>query len=637
MCGIVGILGIEHLHDISSCNDYIAHRGPDDSGIFIEKNLAFAHRRLSIQDLSPLGHQPMISSDGRYTLIFNGEIYNHFEIRKELENEYSFKSKTSDTETLLYGFAKFKEELFNKLNGIFALAIYDNVENTVTITRDQFGVKPLYFYQKDNNLLFSSELKAISNIKGIDKTIDYSALVNYLTFLWSPGSQTPFQNVKKLEAGHYIKVDLNNIAKFKIVKYYSIPFNGSYAKASESELIEQLDVHLTNAVKRQMLSDVPVGFFLSGGLDSSGITAMARKIFPNRHLPCYTIDSNAEDGMEGLVDDLKYAKLVAEKLKLDLRIVDGKQEIMDRFSEMIYHLDEPQADTAPINVLNICEQARKDGIYVLLGGTAGDDLFSGYRRHQALQYEPILQNIPKFISRKSKKFLSKLSSDNPTIRRLRKVFNNADKPQIERLIGYYKWLDSDLINSLFTEEVKVHLDGYKPEKIFINALKEIPDEKNNLNRMLFWELKYFLTDHNLNYTDKLSMAAGVEVRVPFLDLELLEFSTTIPPRLKLKGQRTKYLLKKVMEKYLPKEVIYRPKTGFGSPVREWITGANGSELYTDLNSALFRNRKIFNVDAVQNLIEANQSNKIDASYSILSLMAIEKWFQKFVDSNQVNF
>jgi asparagine synthase (glutamine-hydrolysing) len=637
MCGIIGVIAQKNQGFIQEGLEKIAHRGPDDSGLFSDDFIAFGQRRLSIQDLSSNGHQPMFSQDGRYCIIFNGEIYNHWDIRKPIEKKYPFKS-SSDTETILYGYIEYGENVFNQLNGIFALAIYDTQTQDCIIVRDQFGVKPLYYYQKNNVFAFSSEIKALSFLPNFDTTLDHKALVNYLHFLYSPAEKTPFLNVKKLLGGHYIKFNAkeflasktNEAAPIQTIKYYDIPFDGQYSTKSEAELIDELDEKLFNAVKRQLLSDVPVGFFLSGGLDSSAVVAMAKKAMPGKKLKCYTIDAG-EIEAEGFANDLHYAKLVAQHLDIDLEIVEGKVEIIQDFDKMVYHLDEPQADAAPLHVLNICKKARQQGYIVLLGGTAGDDLFSGYRRHQVLEYEKYFEKIPLVGRRLLKRISSSalLNSNNSTIRRIKKTLNDIDKTKLERMTGYYAWLNLDKNKKLFNSNIQKEIESYNPSDILINSLKNIPSETSELNQMLYWEMKYFLTDHNLNYTDKLSMAVGVEVRVPFLDKELVEFSVKIPPELKLKGKTTKYILKKVMERYLPNEVIYRPKSGFGAPIREWILKDLKPYINENINHKTLQKIGIFDEKAIQALINDNQSGKIDASYTILSLLAIFSWLKQF--------
>lgn len=630
MCGITGIIHCDASLNIDIQLNAISHRGPDDFGVFHTRNLSLGHRRLSIQDTTKNGHQPMFTNDDRYCIIFNGEIYNHWDIRKELLSKYTFKSN-SDTETLLYGYVEFGIDILNKLNGIFAFAIFDNISREILIARDQFGVKPLYYYHDDNVFSFSSEIKSFNYLFSKNEKIDYKALVNYIHFLYSPGEQTPLTLVKKLLPGYYIKADIDNLSSISFHKYYDIPFNSNIDIKTEEAWIDELEDILTQAVQRQLLADVPVGFFLSGGLDSSSIVAIAKKIKGAERLKCYTIDteSAANDGFQ---NDLYYAKLVAKHLDVDLEIVSGSSDIVKDFDMMIYHLDEPQADPAPLHILNICRTARNQGYIVLLGGTAGDDLFSGYRRHQALNFEKYFNNIPAF-ARKMLSYSAKnlhWGEDIPTIRRIKKLCSGLDKNEVERMAGYYAWISLDANKKLFSSDLQSLIASYNPADILFDSLHNIPNEQSKLNQMLYWDMKFFLTDHNLNYTDKLSMAVGVEVRVPFLDLELVEFSTRLPVFLKMKGKTTKYLLKKLMERYLPHDVIYRPKTGFGAPVRQWITKDLSPMIAEQLSSKRIVEKGIFDPVEVQKLIDDNKSGKIDASYTIWTLLAIDSWITQFL-------
>jgi asparagine synthase (glutamine-hydrolysing) len=628
MCGILGIVSTDVINNFDDILSLIAHRGPDDTGTYFHKNIALGHQRLSIQDLSLNGHQPMFSNDNRYVIVFNGEIYNHLELKSDLIPKYSFKSN-SDTETILYGYIEYGLEILNKLNGIFAFSILDIKTGDLLIVRDNFGVKPLYYSLNNNTFSFSSELKSLIAITN-NTEINLNSLFNYLYYLWSPGEGTPVKGINKLLPGHYIKSNIHTPTTISIFKYYDIPFDNKRLNNTEKQLIEELDLMLTKSVERQLLSDVPVGFFLSGGVDSSLIVAIAKKIRPNMQTTCFTIDSRSNNSLDGFVDDLFYARKVAKFLNLNLEEIKVKVDILSDFDKMIWHLDEPQADPAPINVLNICKRARELGYKVLLGGTAGDDLFSGYRRHQQLYYNKILKIFPIFLLRMIFNLICYLPIKNHHIRRIRKFFSYfVPISKNQRLVSQFGWLDKERVYDLFSEKSKNILNNYDPSKILIDSLSNIDTNEDDLNKLLYLEMKYFLVDHNLNYTDKMSMATGVEVRVPFLDIELVNFSTKIPPYLKMKGVTTKYILKKVAEKYLPKDVIYRSKSGFGAPVRDWIINDLDSMILDYLSPSNIEKRGIFDSKSVWKLIQENKSSKIDASYTIWGLLSIESWLRQF--------
>lgn len=629
MCGLAGYVGNKEV-SLETMAEFLEHRGPDDLGIWQEDNVRLVHTRLAIQDLSPNGHQPMLSPDGRYVIVYNGEIYNHKEIREEGKYKYSFKS-TGDTETILAAFAAEGNSIFRKLNGIFALAILDREEKKLTLVRDHFGVKPLYYFQDGQQWAFSSEIKALLPVlTAQDKALDHNTLANYIYYLWSPGNGTPFESIKKVLPGHFITISTEDPSQFEVKQYYEIPFSGTYSTKSEKQLLDELDELLLQAVRRQLLSDVPVGFFLSGGLDSSAIVAMAKRILPKDRLRCYTI--NTGDQNDGFVSDLYYARKVAKLFDCDLTEISAQSDIVSDFDKMVWHLDEPQADPAPLNVLNIARAARAEGNVVLLGGTAGDDLFSGYRRHQALFYYPFLHVLYPF-----KKVACILGNSNPFLRRLNKIMEGAELPLTSYLAHLFSWLPHDQVVALFKDNWHNNLQqSFQPDSTMLESLKSIPEEKSPLNWMLYWDIKYFLTDHNLNYTDKMSMACGVEVRVPFLDPDIVGFSCRLPVNLKMKGKTTKYLLKRVMERYLPNEVIYRPKTGFGAPIRKWIQNDLRHMINERLSKEQIEKLGIFDYNAVHQLIKRNQSGKIDAAYSIWALLAIDSWVRQFKTDSEIN-
>ncbi len=624
MCGIVG--GVTDAQfDEKSLLSTLGHRGPDSEGAVRLNNLFLGHTRLSIIDLSEQGAQPMSSKDGNFIIVFNGEVYNHLDLRNEL-TEYSFKS-TSDTETVLYSFIKYGEKCLNKFNGIFAFAVFNKSTNDLFIARDQLGVKPLYYSDSSNNFVFSSEIKSLNQL-GINNTIDTNALKNYLTFMWSPGELTPYKSVKKLKPGHYITVNTQNLPTLQIKKYYQLPFTGNYQQKTETQWIDKVEEVLYNAVKKQMMSDVPVGFFLSGGLDSSLLVAMAKKHFPMQDLQCYTIDVG-EHSSSGFVQDIDYAKKVAKQLNVNLEITKAKLDVENDFDKMIYHLDEPQADAAPLNVLNICRLAKKQGIKVLIGGTAGDDIFSGYRRHQSLKLEGLYSVLPQF----SKNFLQSIGGVIPTknynLYRLKKLLLQSGKSQQDRFNGYFNVQSPQVANALFYPSIQKKTSNFDPNQYFYSLLKEIPKELSPLNKLLYMEIYSFLSDHNLNYTDKMGMAEGVEIRVPYLDKELVELSTKIPPQLKMNGTTTKYILKKVAERYLSKEVIYRPKTGFGAPIDRWIKHDLKPMVKKRLSNEWLNSQQLFDSNKVQQLINDNDMGKVRGSYPIWSLLAIQSWLSQF--------
>lgn len=633
MCGIAGIIG-EAITEITlhKALGTMTHRGPDSHGTISDKNITLLHTRLSIQDLSESANQPLFSADQRYCIIFNGEIYNHLEIRAKLELKgQQFKSQ-SDTETLLYGYIHFGKAILEMLNGIFAFAIYDNAKKQFFAARDSFGVKPFYYYSCKDIFSFASEIKTLLQLSTIEKTINHNALFQTLLLQWQLDTNTGFLNVKKLLPGHSVELNVDDAKNYRIEKWSKEKLNGTYEVRTEEDWISKLDETLNNAVRRQLLSDKPIAYFLSGGLDSSLLLAIAHKIAPEKTLKAFTIDAGKDFSKEGFSEDLPYAKMVAKHLNIELEIIDASIDFLKDFDAMIYHLDEAQADIAPIFVQQISKVAKREGYDVLIGGVGGDDIFSGYRRHQALAYEKKIKAIPLFL-KKAIRDIGTFLPENYKFRRIKKMGKSLGQSGLQRMFSYFYWNDKETIQALFTKEYRDKIDTNNIEDFFSTLLTEIPAETNPLNQILHLEQNSFLPNHNLNYTDKMGMAEGVEIRVPFLDNKLVDLAAKMPPELKMKGTTTKYLLKKVAEKYLPKEVIYRSKTGFGAPIRSWMQEDQifQNAVWERLNHPSFIGRNIFDHQAIEQLFQDTVHKKRDNSYTLLSLLAIESWLRQFVD------
>ena len=628
MCGIVGVFGGD-LNSLNSANSLISHRGPDDDGIYINRtlNIGLGHRRLSILDTSSFGHQPMFSDDGKLVLVFNGEIYNYKELRSDLKRKgFVFQGK-SDTEVLLKLYLSEGKKMLSKLNGIFTFAILDINSESLFLARDSLGVKPLYYSTEDNVFAFASEIKALLKLIPNNKELDVESINRYLSFLWCPGDGTPLKSVKKLLPGEAIIVKNGCITDKWL--WYKLPIlNNTNKNLDKGRSISGVTKYLRQAVHRQMVADVPLGAFLSGGLDSSAVVAFAKEVNPD--IRCFSIETKGKQD-KGFVADLPYAKRVAKHLNVSLDVVSIESHRMaSDLESMIVQLDEPLADPAALNVLYISQLAREQGIKVLLSGAGGDDLFTGYRRHYALQLERYWGWLPKSVRTGLKGITKNLNTDNSINRRIVKMFNGAGLNSRDRLINYFRWSDDSLLQSLYSPEFRQQLAGSNSNQVMQDFLEPILTSASSLDQMLALEQRFFLTDHNLNYTDKMSMAAGVETRVPFLDLDLVNFAARIPDKFKQKGSVGKWVLKKAMEPYLPKEVIYRPKTGFGAPLRTWIKHDLQELLRDVLSPDSLNKRGLFSSKAVQQLILDN-NNKIDASYTLFSLLCIEIWCRHYID------
>ncbi len=631
MCGILGSFNTNiNLESLM----LLSHRGPDDNGFYKDEDIYLGQTRLSIQDLSPNGHQPMISDNKDIILVYNGEIYNHKELRKEIESTgYTFKG-SSDTEVVLKLYEIFNNDFLLKINGIFAIAIWDVREKKLLLARDHFGVKPLYYTSNEIDFTFSSELKSIIHSQKINKDIDYKSMVAHLTYMWSPSPRTMFKNIKKLEPGHAMIVKDSKIINHW--KYFDIKFNDIDKNISEADAILKTKFLIKEAVKKQLISDVPVGAFLSGGLDSTSIVAFAKDLYLPNKLETYTIDfENTQHSSMGISEDISYAKKAAEYLDVKLNILKVNPNMISDVRSMIYHLDEPQADPAAINTMLISQYARKNNIKVLLSGAGGDDIFTGYRRHLAFNNEKYWSWLPQSFKKIISNNINLMSPSNEFKRRLIKLFQYSSLDNNERIASYFYWINPEIINTILDDSIKDNILDYNVSSQLIKTLDNMSGTNDKLNQMLYLEIKHFLCDHNLNYTDKMGMSAGVEIRVPLLDKDLVDFTTSLPVNMKQRGTTGKWIFKKAMEGILPNDLIYRPKAGFGVPLRHWMK-TNLKEFVNDtLSSESLKNRMIFSENGLERLRKLDQKNKIDASYTLFSIVCIETWYQLFVDNDQL--
>lgn len=628
MCGIAGFSGDFPGELLDQFSATLRHRGPDDHGVYQDRGVGLAHTRLSILDLSPRGHQPMIHGETGCAITYNGEIYNYRALRNQLIAQgHTFQSEC-DTEVLLHLYLAHGADMLGMLDGIFAFAIWDPRDRSLLIARDQLGVKPLYVATPPQGVLFASELKALLCSPTVSRELDPHAIDATIRHLWCPAPRTILKSVRKVEPGCALLVRDGKVVR--TWRYFDLPVQAPVrASASAEAMREELD----RAVRDQLIADVPVGAFLSGGLDSTAIVALARRHVDK--LPCFTMRfSSGATASEGFDDDLPYARRVAKALGVELVEISVGGEVASELEEMIYQLDEPQADIAPLNVRRIAEAARAHGIKVLLSGAGGDDLFAGYRRHQAGQLERYWSWLPVPARRMLRVASGALPQHSALGRRVAKLFRDADRDRDRRLVGYFDWLDGAHRAQLFTPSVAAELSASAYEPL-LTSVRALPDDVDALNRLLYLDGRYFLPDHNLNYTDKMAMAHGVEVRVPLLAVELARFASRLPSEDKLRGRTGKWILREAMRGVVPDEVLTRSKTGFGAPLRVWLHNELRPLVEDVLSAGALRRRGIFDPTAVASLIAADRSGKIDAAYPILAILAVELWCRAFLDANHV--
>ena len=635
MCGIGGFSGDFPDELLARFVERLRHRGPDDRGVFVDRaaGVGLAHTRLSILDLSPRGHQPMVDPETGCVIVYNGELYNFRALRAELEGRgHTFRSE-SDTEVLLRLHAEHGLAMLDRLDGMFAFAIWDPRDRSLFLARDQMGIKPLYVAATSRGLVFASEIKALLEAPGVPRDLDLGAIDATIRHLWCPGPRTILAGVRKIEPGCALLA--RDGAIVRDWRYFDLPVEEPWPGEPPADPRAALATELDRAVHGQLVSDVPVGAFLSGGLDSSAVVALAR-----RHLdriPCFTMSfRSGETSTEGFEDDLPHARRVAAHLGVELVEVPVGGEVADELEWMVHQLDEPQADIAPLNVRRIAEAARAHGIKVLLSGAGGDDLFAGYRRHQAAGLERWWSWLPRPARRLLRAGTARLPQQGTLPRRLTKAFRDADRDLDDRLAGYFDWIGAEPRARLFSRDAAAELARSGPYQPLLDSLRELRREIDPVNRTLYLDARYFLPDHNLNYTDKMAMAHGVEVRVPLLAVGLARFASHLPVSDKLRGRTGKWLLREAVRPLLPPEVLSRAKTGFGVPLRTWLHRELAPVVGDVLSPASLARRGIFDPEAVARLVADDRAGRIDAAYPILALVTIELWCRAFLSTTRSN-
>jgi asparagine synthase (glutamine-hydrolysing) len=627
MCGIAGIYGALGEADVAPGIAALAHRGPDGEGAWFSAahGVALGHRRLSIIDIGEGGAQPMRGATGTSVITYNGEIYNYRELRLELEAKGARFATASDTEVLLALLDREGAAALPRINGMFAFGYLDEPSGDLLVARDAFGVKPLYYVESGGRFFFASEIRALRAMAAADFSPQLCALHRHMTFLWNPGDEAILAPVRKLAPGEALIVRQGRVAERWLWHNGRAAF-ASKRPAHAGDLAAETRERLRLAVHRQMVADVPVGAFLSGGLDSSAVVAFARESVPD--LPCFTIDTGLDD-LDGNVSDLPYAKRVAAHLGVPLHIVEVSEDrLIADLELMVDRLEEPVADPASLNTLYISELARSMGLKVLLSGTGGDDIFTGYRRHRLARYNFAFEAVPRRLRAAAAGIAERLDQRRTMNRKLAKALSGVAGDRNGRIVAQFAWADQSVLAPLYTAEFRSRISACATTDILLDYLSDMPPGVSDVDRMLALEQRYFLADHNLIYTDKMAMTAGIEVRVPFLDPDLAAFAATLPDAVRQNARDAKLIFKRAMEPLLPHDVVYRPKTGFGAPVRRWIRNELRDYVAERLAPRELDRFGVFEPMAVAALIESNQSGEVDAGYTILSLLCAQLWLAR---------
>lgn len=629
MCGIIGKIYFSENtvseQAILTMNEKITHRGPDDGGIYIspDQKVGMGHRRLSIIDLSPLGHQPMNYLD-RYWIVFNGEVYNFQEKRAMLEKEGCVFKSHSDTEVILALYAKFGKKCLEHLRGMFAFAIYDEQEKTIFCARDRVGKKPFKYYLDDNVFMFASELKAILTQPEYKKEPDYVAIHHYLTLQYCPAPLTGFKDLKKLEPAHYLFVDLKT-KKVEKERYWKLDYSRKL-DLSEKEWKKRIMEKLEESVKLRMIADVPLGAFLSGGIDSSAIVALMSK---NSAKPVKTFSIGFK---EEKYNELKYAKIVAEKFKTDHTEFIVEPHAIELLPMLVKQYEEPYADSSALPTYYVSKMTR-DFVTVALNGDGGDENFGGYGRYSVqkfgMWYDKIMP-IHKLIILPISNFLAK-NIGNTFFDRIYRFSKTLSDNYTRRYVSYICYFTNEMKNKIYTDKFKKKMVGIDSYDIIASRFIE-SDAKDKMDQCLYADFSTYLPDDLMVKVDIDSMTVALEGRSPFLDHEFLELTAQIPFKLKIKGwNNKKYILKEALRGLVPNEVMFRPKMGFGVPIDVWFRGELKNYAYATLLSPRAIDRGIFKKEAVKELLDTHNTTRISYAYHIWALITLELWFQEYFD------
>ncbi|MBO0727834.1 MAG: asparagine synthase (glutamine-hydrolyzing) [Acidimicrobiaceae bacterium] len=624
MCGIAGCYQqVDGPTLIGAMTDRLAPRGPDDHGLYHfqegQISVQLAHRRLSIIDLSEGGHQPM-TRDG-LTLIYNGELYNYRELRAELDSLGVRFQTSSDTEVVLEAWRRWGPAVLPRLQGMFAFAVFDGRSGRLALARDQLGQKPLHYLPRKDGVVFASELKSIVAALGGGMEADPGALIASLLYYWVPPERCAIKGVAKLPPGSW--ADFYPDGRFTVRRYWAVEEVAAQAAAGPTA---DLQAVIEASVDAHLVADVPVSTFLSGGLDSSIVSVLAKRRIPD--LSAYTITFRPEDQrVEAMPDDAVYARRVARKFGIELHEIDASPDIVELLPRIVDILDEPVGDPAAINTLLMCEAARDAGVKVMLSGMGADELFGGYRKHLACKLAATYRRAPGPLRRGVDGVVDRLpvvagGRGLRTLRWAKRFLDFAELPEAEAFRRSYTLYDPGELRDLVSPEMGVHVDDVIAEHDAIYHGSSLTDP---VDRMCLADTRMFLPGLNLAYTDRASMAASIEVRIPFVDPTVVAAAFSLPSSDKIRGRTTKAALKDAAAAWLPDEIIHRPKSSFGAPLRAWIS----RDLKTVVDEELLHGEMVasgfLQRGPLERLVEEDRTGREDRSKQIWQLLTTEIW------------
>jgi asparagine synthase (glutamine-hydrolysing) len=622
MCGIYGFAKNEYSDQraksiLDQMSGLLCHRGPDGEGEYVDNDMALGHRRLSIIDLAA-GAQPMQDWQERFVLTFNGEIYNFSELRPHFEKK-GFRFLThSDSEVILAAYAFHGERCVEHLQGMFAFALWDRRQKSLLLARDRMGKKPLYYYHHAGKFAFASEIKALLALPEVARELDMEALNLYLTDGYVPAPWSIFKHIRKVGEANYLVYQNNAIIE---KNYWMLPDDGPDGQHTEAELTEELETLLAEAVRCRLISDVPLGAFLSGGIDSSAIVAMMAR---GNGQPAKTFTINfAEKAFSELAD----ARRVAEHWRTQHHELEVATDAIHLLPKLVWHFDEPFADSSAIPTYYVSKMAREH-VTVILSGDGGDELFAGYVNYQKRDEHGRWLRLPQGIRRPAFGALAEMLPIQAPMRNFMKYVAAASPDDSPAALGLYPYIKNDILAAPLRQELHKY-DAAAPRRQFLSTLKAT----DKLTRLQFVDTKFYLPGDILVKVDRMSMANSLETRAPLLDYRLVEFAARLPVQLKMQRGVSKYLLKKVLQRHMPADMLTKRKQGFAVPINHWFrTTLNGFAESVLLDDRC-RTRGIFNPKVVAQVLKFHQQGQRDYSAWIWMLLNLELWFQTFVDAS----
>ena len=640
MCGICGVWeygaseGSVEPSLLERMRDQMTHRGPDDSGelLFDDRRGGFGFRRLSIIDLSPAGHQPMHGCDEQTWLVFNGEIYNHATLRAGLEQRGHRYASRTDSETILHLYEERGLDFIHDIEGDYAIALWDARAQQLVLVRDRIGVKPLYFFHRDGRFIFASEIKSILQHPAVTTDVDEQQLYHYLTFLTTPAPSTLFRGIQKLPAGHFLT--LKRDGTLNIQRYWDALPPSQTPAASEAEHRAEILRLLRDSIRKRMMSDVPFGVFLSGGVDSSANVALMSELM-TRPVETFTVGfSDAE-----YLNELDSARRIAKQFATNHHeVIISEKEMQEFLPSLIFHQDEPIADPVCVPLYYVSKLARDSGTIVVQVGEGSDEIFSGYEnyvRHLRIyenfwrHAETLPRGLRRAFSNLSRPALEATGRKRAAIELIRRL--GADEPLFWGGAVVY---DESFKPRVLSRQMRERMNGLSSLQViepYLNQIERERPESDFLARMTYLELKLRLPELLLMRVDKITMATSVEARVPFLDHHLVEYALALPRSLKVQGVTGKHILKRALEDILPHDLLYERKRGFGAPVREWFREGLGWWFDEHLMNSTMRRRDLLDYDFVARMLDEHRSKTKDWGFHLWALLNLSLWYERWID------